>query len=336
MLKKKLFFLFLFISIFINSNCYAFNKDLQINSKAAILIDSKNENIIYEKNATKKLYPASTTKILTAIIAIENCDLNDIAIASSSAIKSIPNGYSTAAIIEGEELTIEQLLNVFLIHSANEAGFILAEHISGSVEDFSKLMNIKAKELGCTNSNFTNPSGLHDENHYSTANDLSKIANYCMKNNTFRKIVSMKICKVPATNKSKARFYKNTNKLLQEGQYYYSSCIGIKTGYTSPAGNCLISASNKDDIELISVVLGGDNISNSKDTRYIDTINLFEYGYKNHSLKLITNSLYYETSFGKILNTYIETKNSLEKNTKDKTLNDYLLMNLLNKVSLFL
>jgi len=335
MLKKKILLILFFILIFINSNCYASNEELQITSNAAILIDAKNDKIIYEKNSNKKVYPASTTKILTAIIALENCSLNEVVTASSTAINSLPAGYSNASIIEGENLTVEQLLTMFLIHSANEAGFILAEYISGSTEAFAQKMNEKANELGCTNSNFTNPSGIHEDNHFSSASDLAKIASYCMKNNTFRKIVSMKSCTIPATNKSTSRFYRNTNRLLQNGEYFYSSCIGIKTGFTSPAKNCLISASNKDGIELICVVLGGDTTSNNKDTRYLDTINLFEYGYKNYSLKLVTNSIYYQTSFGKILNTIYETKNNIEKSSHSEKINNYLLIKLVDKISLF-
>jgi len=199
-------------------------------------------------------------------------------------------------------------------------------------------MNAKAHEIGCTNSNFTNPSGIHDEALYSTAEDLSKIARYCMKNSDFRKIVSMNSCTIPATNKSGPRYYKNTNKLLQNDEYNYSSCIGIKTGFTSHAGNCLISASKKDNIELISVVLGGNNTLDGKDVRYVDSINLFEYGYENYSLKLITNSIYYETSLGKILNNFFETKSHFEENTKNKknkSVNNFLLFNLFNKFSIF-
>lgn len=336
MLKKKILLILFFILIFVSSSCYAFSDELQINSDAAILVDSKNEKIIYEKNSNKKVYPASTTKILTAIIALENCPLNEVVTASSIAINSLPAGYSNASIVEGENLTIEQLVTVFLVHSANEVGFILAEHISGSTREFAKKMNEKATELGCTNSNFTNPSGIHEENHYSSANDLAKIAVYCMKNDTFRKIVSLKSCYIPATNKSDSRFYRNTNQLLQDGQYYYSYCIGIKTGFTSPAKNCLISASNKNGVELISVVLGGDSTSDGKDTRYLDSMNLFEYGYKNYSLKLITNSIYYNTSFGRIINNIIEAKNNIKYDNYYEYFNNYLLVNLFTKTSLII
>lgn len=312
MFKKKII-LIIFLLFFLRlPSCYGFNDNLEIYSEAAILVDSNNK-IIYEKNSNKKMYPASTTKILTAIIALEKCELDETIIASYDAIHSLPNGYSNASILEGEELTLEQLVTVFLVHSANEAGFILAEHISGSTQEFANLMNQKTIEIGCTNSHFTNPSGIHDENHYSTAEDLAKIAIYCMKNSTFRKIVSMKSCSIPATNKSEARFYKNTNELLNAGEYYYPTCIGIKTGYTSPAKDCLISCSRKNGTELYSVVLCGDKTPSGQNARFIDSINLYKYAYNSYSLNCITNKISSETSFGKILKNIIDIKNSFEK-----------------------
>ena len=149
--------------------------DITTNSSSCLLMDAKTGKIIYAKNAYEKLYPASTTKLMTAILTLENCKLTDTAIVSHNAIYSIPVGYSHASLKEDEELTIEQLLNVLLIPSANDAAIVLAEHISGSVEEFSKLMNEKAKSLGCLNTNFVNPNGIQNKNHYSTAYDLALI-----------------------------------------------------------------------------------------------------------------------------------------------------------------
>ena len=190
-----IFTLFLIIIFFSNSISYAdttvvLDNNLDLLSESAILIDSKNGNVLYRKNENQQMYPASTTKILTAIIAIENCSLTDKISASRNAIMSIPSGYSNANIKVNEELTVQELLEVFLVHSANEAGFILAEHISGSIENFADLMNQKASEIGCKNTHFTNPSGIHNPEHYSTAYDMALIARYCMQNQTFRDIVS--------------------------------------------------------------------------------------------------------------------------------------------------
>ena len=280
------------IKIFANTDTSTLeNKtnELSIYSESAILIESKTGKILYEKNSNEKKYPASTTKILTAIIALENCNLTDTVSASYNAIMSIPSGYSIAEIKEDEILTVEQLLNVFLIHSANEAGYILAEHISGTISDFADLMNKKALEIGCTNTHFTNPSGIQDENHYSTAHDMALIAQYCMKNETFRQIVSKTSYTLEPTNKtSEERHFFTTNDLIKtSSEYYYPYCIGIKTGYTSKAKNCLISASQKDGLELITVVLGAEFTEEGKSARNTDTINLFNYGFENYKYQEI-------------------------------------------------
>ena len=256
-------------------------QNLTLASEGAVLIDSATGKILYGKNENEKLYPASTTKVITAILAIENCKLTDKITASYDAVMSIPSGYSNAAIQPGETLTCQELLDMFLIQSANEVGYIFAEHISGSIKDFATLMNQKAVALGCKNTHFTNPSGIHDENHYSTAYDMALIARYCMKNETFRTIVSKPSCTIAATDKYEERYFRNTNDLLNSSsQYYYQYAIGTKTGYTSQAKRCLIAASLKDNVELITVTLGA--APTKPDTRYLDTINIFEYGFSNY------------------------------------------------------
>ena len=286
---KKLFITL--ILVFISLPCLTVQADeLNIYSKGAILIDQKTGAVLYEKNAEEKMYPASTTKILTSIIAIENCNLDDKVTVTKSAVLAIPSGYSSCYLSEGEIMTVKDLLTVFLVHSANDAGFVLAEHISGSIEEFAKLMNQKAEEIGCTNSHFVNPSGIHDENHYSTAHDLSLIARYCMQNQIFRNIVSSKNCTIGATNKFDIRKYSNTNDLLNTSSKYYNpNCIGIKTGYTSEAQNCLISGFSKNNLELISVILGASARENEGSARYLDSNALCEYGYENYCVKTISS-----------------------------------------------
>ena len=262
-----------------------------IYSEGAVLMDSSTGKVLYGKNEDEKLYPASTTKILTAILAIEKCNLTDKITASKTAVMSIPSGYSNAAIQPGEALTVQDLLDLFLIHSANEVGFIFAEHISGSTEDFATLMNQKAAELGCKNTHFTNPSGLHDSEHYSTAYDMALIARYCMKNETFRDVVSKTSCTVEATDKYEERYFKNTNDLIiPSSKYYYEYAIGIKTGFTTQAKNCLISASLKDDLELITVALGAEATEDGRSGRYVDTLNLFEYGFSNYKIQQVATA----------------------------------------------
>ena len=153
-----------------------------IHSEAGLLIEVNSGNILYSKNSNKKMYPASTTKIMTAILALENCNLNEIATVSKNAINLVPSGYTTAQLVAGEKMSIQDLLYGLMLNSANEAANVIAEHVSGSVEEFSKLMNSKAEELGCTNTHFVNANGMHNENHYTTAEDLAKITAYCMKN----------------------------------------------------------------------------------------------------------------------------------------------------------
>lgn len=289
---KRLLISTLFTLLVLTSTfTFATDKDVSPYSEASILIDSNTGKTLYEKNAKEKMYPASTTKIMTAILTIENCDLNDIATVSYNAVMSVPSGYSNAALQIDEQLTLGQLLEVLLVHSANDAANVLAEHVGGSNESFATMMNTKANEIGCSNTHFTNPSGKHDDNHYTTAYDLALITQYCMKNSTFRSIVSKSSCTIAPTNKYEQRHYNNTNELVipnenkKADNYYYKYAIGVKTGYTKEAKNCLISASNKDNFELISVVLGSKATELGLSGRNIDSINLLNYGYNNYTIK---------------------------------------------------
>ena len=297
---NKYFFITFFI-ILLLFNCFFMNFSLAKNSNpnvyspSCILIDQDSGKILYSKNANSKMYPASTTKIMTAILTLENCNLNDIAVASHNAIFSIPSGYSIASLREGEELTIEQLLNTLLIPSANDSAVVLAEHIAGSVETFSKMMNDKAKELGCKNTNFVNPNGIHNENHYSTAYDLSLIGKYAMKFDTFKEIVKKTTYSLPSTNKydKEDRLFNTTNNLIKKNfsssptNYYYKYATGAKTGYTEPAGHCIVATATKNDLSLIAVVLNDGFTEDGLNQRSLDCKTLFEYGFNNYSNKVI-------------------------------------------------
>ncbi len=230
------------------------------------------------------MFPASTTKIITAILVIENYSLDEKVTASYDAIMNIPQGYATANIQVGEELTIKQLLDMLLVHSANDAANVLAEYAGGSISSFVAMMNTKINELGLTSTHFTNPYGLQDDNHFSTAHDLAVMMQYCLKNNTFKQLSGQASCAIPATNKSAPRKYASTNELLIAGNINYSPyVISGKTGFTSKAGGCLVSMAYHNDLELISVIL------NSND-RFGDTRKLYNYGYDNYSLKNIVNA----------------------------------------------
>ena len=307
-MKKLLITLFLLSLIFLNIN-YNFSLELEDDSKepspsaiSAILLDNRTNKVLYKKEENKKMYPASTTKILTAILVLENCNLNDVVTSSYNAIMSVPEGYSIAKIQIGEQLTVEQLLELLLVYSANDAANVLAEYVGGSTDSFVAMMNTKINELGLTDSHFTNPYGLHDENHYTTAHDLAVIMQYCLKNENFRKIAGQASCAIPATNLYGPRSFDSTNELLIPGNpYYYKYLTTGKTGFTSPAKECLVSSAYRDDLELICVVLGSDN-------RFFDTRTIYEYGYENYSIKNIANENDVITNI-KVSNATKNTKN---------------------------
>lgn len=307
-MKKLLITLFLLSLIFLNIN-YNFSLALEDDSKepspsaiSAILLDNRTNKVLYKKEENKKMYPASTTKILTAILVLENCNLNDVVTSSYNAIMSVPEGYSIAKIQIGEQLTVEQLLELLLVYSANDAANVLAEYVGGSTDSFVAMMNTKINELGLTDSHFTNPYGLHDENHYTTAHDLAVIMQYCLKNENFRKIAGQASCAIPATNLYGPRSFDSTNELLIPGNpYYYKYLTTGKTGFTSPAKECLVSSAYRDDLELICVVLGSDN-------RFSDTRTIYEYGYENYSIKNIANENDVITNI-KVSNATKNTKN---------------------------
>ncbi len=294
MKRKKIFILFLvtFIILFLNSTkIYAVDTStLEINSPSVILIERNTGNILYSKDANAVRYPASTTKIMTAILALEKCNLSDVVRVTYSAIQNVPSGYTIADLKVDEELTVEQLLHLLLIPSASDAANTLAEHIGGSVDGFTAMMNAKAKELGCTNTNFTNPDGRHDEQHTSTAYDLTLMANYAMNNDSFRSIVSKASYILYPTNKcTTERYFKTTNYLLNKNSndYYYDKAIGIKTGFTTPAGNCLVAAAKVDDMECIVTILGAKQNSDGLSERFVEAKQLFEFAFGNYTYKTV-------------------------------------------------
>ena len=290
-MKCKKIFILIIVLILLLLNCnfaFAVSTEPNLVSEAAILIDSNTNKILYSKNADQKMYPASTTKILTAILTLENCNLDDEVTVSDTAILDIPEGYSSANLQFGEVLTVEQLLQLLLVHSANDAANVLAEHVGGSIESFVSMMNTKVHDLGLENTHFTNAYGLHDENHYTTAYDLAIIMKYCVQNNDFRRIAGSASVAIPATNKSGVRKYDSTNDLIiPNSKNYYQYLTAGKTGFTTPAGECLVTSAYKNDIELICVILGGSQTVNNSSLRFSETKELYEYGYNNYSLKPI-------------------------------------------------
>ncbi len=217
---------------------FASTEDVYVDAPVALLMDSASGKILYERNAREKRFPASTTKIMTAILALENRKLTDTATVSENAVSTIPYSYTIANLQIGEVLNYEQLLLVLMLPSANDAATVIAEDIGGSVEGFASMMNQKAREIGCENTNFVNANGIHHENHYTTAYDLALIGQYAMKNEQFRKIVSSVKYTLPTTEKydKEDRIFTNNNRLINSNSSnYYQYATGIKTGYTDPA-----------------------------------------------------------------------------------------------------
>lgn len=241
----------------------------EIQGKAAALIDSKSGEILFGKNENTPLPPASTTKIMTAILAVEKTKPSDI-VTSGKNPSLIPP--SSIGLKEGEKISMENLLYALLVKSANDSAVAIAEHVSGSVPEFAKLMNARAKLWGATNTNFVNPNGLPDPNHYTTARDLAMIAKHVMENSYIRQIVATKYKVIEREDDSAVKWLPNHNKML----WRYEGANGVKTGYTKEAKQCLVSSAVRGDQEFIAVVLGaqGSNV-------WTDSANLLDYGFNN-------------------------------------------------------
>ena len=287
--------LFVFFVFYFFVPCLANTNRPSIVSGSAVLIENSTSKVLFEKDMNNKMEPASITKIMTAILTIENCNLNDVVSVPYEAISNIPSGYSIVPLQTDEQITVDQLLRVLMVHSANDAANVLAEHIAGSISSFATMMNTKAAEIGCTGTHFVNPNGIHNKNHYSTAYDLALMGRYAMQNETFRKIVTTTKYTLPATNKfpEPTRFFKATNDLIipdsrdSVDNYYYFYATGIKTGYTNAAGNCIVASAKKDGVEYIVVILGAERLENGLSARYIDCKNLFNYAFEHYKIYTI-------------------------------------------------
>lgn len=250
-----------------------------VNAEAAILMDADTGAILYSKNIHQREYPASTTKTLTALIVSERCGLDEIVTFSHDAVFDTPRDSSHIAMDVGQELTLEQSLQAILICSANEVCYALAEHITHTTDwsVFAEIMNEKAAELGCLNSHFTNPNGLPDENHYTTAYDLAMIGRGFFANEMLCKITLIRRMEFPVTDKLPlGKLENNQMKIIPGGEYAYESLVGCKTGFTDDARYCLVSCAEKNGLKLICVVM-----KDEQPYQYEDTIALFDYGFAN-------------------------------------------------------
>ena len=245
--------------------------NLILNSKNAILYDNTYNQILYEKNAYQKVPNASTTKVLTAIVAYENGNLKDVVTVSKNAALIGGSGINLRI---GDEITLEDLIKGLLVHSGNDAAIAIAEHIGENVENFCEMMNKKAKEMGLTNTNFVTPHGLDRENHYSTAYDLVKMSEYLLNIEFLADIVKEKSVTLKINNQS--RIIGTTNEMLS----FYEGANGVKTGFTGDAGRCLITSAKRDGRQLISVVLG----CGTKKQRTEDSVKLLNFGFEKYEI----------------------------------------------------
>ncbi len=223
-----------------------------VSAKSAIVIEASTGKVIWSKNADERLPMASTTKIMTALVALENCDIDKIVEVSPQAV-GIEG--SSIYLYAGEKLSMENLLYALLLESANDAAAAIAIEVGGSIENFAEMMNAKAEELGLENTHFKNPHGLDDPEHYTSASDLAKIAACALKNSKFKEIVSTYKKTIPLNETEGVRLLINHNKMLKN----YDGAIGMKTGFTKKSGRCLVSAAERDNVQIIAVTLDAPN-----------------------------------------------------------------------------
>lgn len=250
-----------------------------VGAESAILMEAQTGTILYSKNIHQQEYPASTTKILTTLIAAERCQMDEIVTFSHDAVFDTPWDSSHIAMDVGQELTMEQCLNAILIRSANEVCYAVAEHITGTTDwqVFSDIMNERASELGCLNSHFSNPNGLPADDHYTTAYDLAMIGRSFFANEMLCKITLAPRIDFPPTDKlPQGKLENNHMEIIPGGTYAYEYLVGCKTGYTDDARSCLVSCAEKNGMKLICVVM-----KDEAPCHYEDTISLFEYGFSN-------------------------------------------------------
>ena len=253
--------------------------DISISADGGILMDVNSGAVLFEKNSHEPYYPASITKILTALIVIENCGLDETVTFSNTAVNTLEPNSSILGARVGDTLSVRDCLYALLLQSADEVANALAEHCAGSMDAFAEKMNEKAAELGCMDSHFANPSGLNDPNHYVSAYDMALIAKAAFNNPTFVEIDSTTFYDVPAGQLKQYpdgwRYYAHHRMLRRNDSLYYDGVIGGKTGYTSLAGNTLVTCAERDGMKLVAVILNGHM------THYSDTKALFDYGFKN-------------------------------------------------------
>lgn len=275
---------------------YSGPEDYTADAKAALLIELSTDSIAYAMNPDERVYPASLTKVMTCLLALEYGNLEDEVTATETALDLDVSG-SGMKLQVGETLKLEDLLNGLMVASANDAAMVIAEHIGGSIDAFVELMNQKAQELGCQNTHFANPHGLHDENHYTTARDMAIIFKAALKYDKFQEIYQTTRCVIEATNLSEARTLVTTNYLtgtIITSQYYDKRVIGGKTGFTTPAGRCVICTAEDDDITYLCVIMGAESYDAEGSVYYgsfVEASQLLDYGFNSFMVENILSPL---------------------------------------------
>lgn len=276
---KKIFGIFCIYLLFSSNYILAAQENkLKITSQAAILMEQETKRVLYGKNHRNKVKIASTTKILTAIVAIENCSLDEkVTISKKAAL----TGGSTVGLKSGSEVSLLSLMYGMLLKSGNDCAVAIAEHVGGNVEKFVDMMNKKAYEIGAKDTNCTNPHGLDTDNNYSTAYDLALITCYAKTNETLSKIMNTKSITLSFAGVSK--YLANTNRLL----FTYDYCDGGKTGFTNIANRCLVATAKKEDLKVVAIILGAP----TTDIRFSETKELLKYGIENYKMVDVSQNI---------------------------------------------
>lgn len=301
-------FCFLFLVIFSFRNIYA-NTNLDLVCKTHVAINADDNTVLFNDNANERVYPASTTKILTAIIVLEKLKLDDEITITPQMMAQVPYDSSVMSIFANETYTVKDLLYGLLLVSGNDVAIVFADTISGNMNDFSVLMNEKVKEIGCKNTNFVNAHGYHDDNHYTTAYDMALIFNYCIKNDTFKEIISTKEIRVsPTNNLSRILVLENSNQMFYEDSPVYCKEIqGGKTGFTYDALGTFIGYAIKDNMTIIIGSFGGMADENGNSSRFSDTLKISNYIFNTFEKKTFAKKGDFSFSYTDLTNKKVYT-----------------------------
>lgn len=268
-----------------------------ISSEAAVVMEDSTNTILYSKNADEVLYPGSTVKIMTCLLALENCQLTDEVTMTATGVSGVTDGGASIASQVDEVFTIEQCLYAIMVASANDIALQIAELTGGSVEAFVQMMNDRATALGCTNTVFTNPTGLPDENQHTTAHDMALIMQAAIQNDAFRTIAAATSYTIPATNKAAARNLTSKFTMTDTGNSgFYEGCIGGKEGYTEASGSTLVCAAQRNGMTLISVVLKGASGQTAP-----DAASILNYGFDQFQIASLGDSDFSIISGGEVV-----------------------------------